>query len=150
MKALQVLLPPVWLLLCLILMLLLDYRFPLYEFGLPLSLPIGISVLLCGLGLILISARLFSRAKTPIIPFEKSTRLLTGGVYRYTRNPIYLGMVIILIGAAIALGSLSSLLIVPIFWLIIRHAYILHEESFLLQIFGDEYTEYRRRVRRWL
>lgn len=150
MKALQILLPPVHLVICLLLMLLLDYRFPLLEFGLPYARPAGIVILLSGLGLIMVCASLFSRAETPVIPFEQSTRLLTGGIYRYSRNPIYLGMLIILVGAAIALDSLTPLFVIPVFYLIIQYGYVLHEEVFLEQIFGDEYIRYCRQVRRWL
>ena len=93
---------------------------------------------------------LFKRAGTPIIPFEKSTSLLTHGIYRYTRNPIYLGMLIILAGAAVFLGSLTPFLVLPVFFFIIQEGYIRHEEPFLERIFGEQYRAYRRRVRRWL
>ena len=149
MKALRILLPPVHLFVSLVLMLLLDYVLPLHEFRLPYARTAGIIILLSGLGLIIYCAGLFRRAETPIIPFEKSTRLISSGIYRYSRNPIYLGMLIILTGAAIALGSLSPLFVIPLFYLIILHGYILDEEIFLERLFGEEYTRYCKQVRRW-
>lgn len=150
MKALQILLPPVYLLLCLVLMGLLDYRVPLFEFNNVITLTAGIFVMLAGLVQILLCARLFSRAATPIIPFEPSTQLITGGIYRYSRNPIYLGMFIMLCGAALILGSVSAVLVMPVFYLVILHGYISYEETFLTNIFGEQYRRYCGRVRRWL
>lgn len=149
MKILRKLLPPVHLFICLLLMLVLDYYLPLYEYSFPYARSAGIVILLCGLGLIIYCAGLFKRAGTPIIPFEKSTRLITGGIYRYTRNPIYLGMLVILLGAALALHSLSPLFVIPIFYLIIVYGYILDEEKFLEGLFGDEFVRYCRQVGRW-
>ena len=149
MKQLQVLLPPVYLFLGLVVMGLFDYFMPVYEF-IPAPWRYGgLLILGTGLGLIIACSVLFKRAGTPIIPFEKSTALLTHGIYRYSRNPIYLGMLIILAGAAVFLGSLTPFLVLPVFFFIIREGYIRHEESFLEQIFGDQYRSYRRRVRRW-
>jgi protein-S-isoprenylcysteine O-methyltransferase Ste14 len=149
MKQLQILLPPVHLLLSLLLMGVLDYYLPLLTLLPPYNYA-GIAILLSGLGLIILCAVMFKHADTPIIPFEPSTVLLTHGVYRYTRNPIYLGMLIILLGAAVTLGSLSPFLVLPVFFYIIQEGYIRYEETFLEDIFGDRYRLYKSRVRRWL
>jgi protein-S-isoprenylcysteine O-methyltransferase Ste14 len=63
---------------------------------------------------------------------------------------MYLGLMIILIGSGILLGSLSPFLVIPVFFLIIQEGFIKHEEPFLENIFGDEYREYKSRIRRWL
>ena len=150
MKQLQILLPPVYLLLSLLLMGVLDRYLPLIVLiQAPLSY-IGFVLLTAGLSLIIACSIMFNKADTPIIPFEPSTTLLTHGIYRYTRNPIYLGMLIILLGAAIALGSLTPFLLLPVFFFIIQEGYIKYEEPFLEEIFGDRYREYKFRVRRWL
>ena len=151
MKRLQKLLPPVYLLLSLLLMGLLHRFLPLATLiAAPYRYHAGLATAAVGLGLIIACSIHFKRADTPIIPFSESTALLTRGIYRYTRNPIYLGMLIILAGAAVALGSLSPLLVLPVFFLIINEGYVKHEEPFLERIFGDEYRAYKARVRRWL
>ena len=150
MKQLQILLPPVYLLLSLIVMGLVDYFLPVLQFIPSPWHYAGLPILAAGLGLIIACSVLFKRAGTPIIPFRESTVLLSHGIYRYTRNPIYLGMLIILAGAAVFLGSLTPFLVLPVFFFIIQEGYIKHEEPFLERIFGEQYRAYCRRVRRWL
>lgn len=141
--------PPVWLLLCVLAMFALDRWLPLVQVYPTLS---WASWLLTapGLILILISAKLFKRADTGVMPFSKSTTLLTGGVYRFSRNPIYLGMALILAGIAIKLGSLSAWLPVAFFVFIIQRQFICNEEIFLTAIYGDEYRRFCEKVRRWV
>jgi len=150
MKQLQILLPPVYLLLSLTLMGLLHYLLPVV---ILLSSPAnytGYVTMLCGLSIILYCVLMFRKATTPIIPFEKPTALISTGIYRYSRNPVYLGMLIILLGAALALGSLSPFVLIPVFFVIIQQGYVRHEERFLEKIFGEEYLRYKACVRRWL
>jgi protein-S-isoprenylcysteine O-methyltransferase Ste14 len=150
MKQLQILLPPVYLLLSLALMGILDRYLPLM---ILLEKPwtyLGFAVLIAGLALIIACAILFRQADTPIIPFKHSTALLTDGIYRYSRNPMYLGMLVMLFGAGAAFGSLGPLLVPPLFFFIIREGYIKYEETMLEDIFGDRYRAYTARVRRWL
>ena len=71
-------------------------------------------------------------------------------MYKYSRNPIYLGMGIILFGGAMVLGTFSPFIVVVIFILVIERAFIVKEEIFLENIFGDEYLEYKKSVRRWI
>ncbi|NIO84348.1 MAG: hypothetical protein GTN53_27945, partial [Candidatus Aminicenantes bacterium] len=77
------------------------------------------------------SARLFARAETAIRPFEESTTLVRSGMYRVTRNPMYLGMVLVLLGIALILGSLSTFLLIPLFAWLIQSLFIVHEEAML-------------------
>jgi protein-S-isoprenylcysteine O-methyltransferase Ste14 len=141
--------PAVWLALCVFAIFVLDRWLPLLQVY-P-TLPWASWLLTApGLILILISAKLFKRADTGIMPFSKSTTLLTGGVYRFSRNPIYLGMALILAGIAIKLGSLSAWLPVVFFVFIIQRQFIRNEEIFLTAIFGDEYRQYCQKVRRWV
>jgi protein-S-isoprenylcysteine O-methyltransferase Ste14 len=96
------------------------------------------------------AARLFWKYKTSIKPGDLSTHLLTAGPYGFSRNPIYLGMALLLAGVATMLGSLTSWLLVPLFvWLINRNV-IPVEETMIAAAFGAEYQEYQARVRRWL
>jgi protein-S-isoprenylcysteine O-methyltransferase Ste14 len=92
----------------------------------------------------------FRKAGTPVIPFETSTALVLGGLYRFTRNPMYLGMTIALLGAAVLFGTLGAFLPLPLFVWVIQTRFIAGEERFLEEIFGQQYLAYKRRVRRWL
>jgi len=75
---------------------------------------------------------------------------VAAGAYRFTRNPVYLGMVLGLIGLAIAFNSLWLLMALVPFALVIRYGVITREEAYLERKFGDVYRRYRARVRRWL
>lgn len=143
-------LPPVYLLLAFALMELLHRVAPLGRFiEAPYSY-LGVVPLLAGLLVSATAARSFRKAGTPVVPFEPSTALVTSGFFRYTRNPMYLGMVLMLAGVAVLLGSLSPLLVIPVFVWIIKSNFIRGEEQFLEGIFGEQYLSYKRRVRRWI
>jgi protein-S-isoprenylcysteine O-methyltransferase Ste14 len=102
------------------------------------------------LALILWAALLFRRAGTNIRPYLPSTRLVLGGPYRFTRNPMYLGMAGMLLGAALYAGSLTPFIVIPAFMGLIQERFILAEEAKLEAAFGAEYLAYKARVRRWL
>jgi protein-S-isoprenylcysteine O-methyltransferase Ste14 len=96
------------------------------------------------------AVRLFSKHQTTIKPGDTSTHLLTAGPFAFSRNPIYVGMTLVLIGVSAMLGSLTPWLLVPIFvWLISRNV-IPVEEVMMAAAFGTEYQQYRARVRCWL
>jgi protein-S-isoprenylcysteine O-methyltransferase Ste14 len=96
------------------------------------------------------SVRTIVRRKTTLKPGEVSTSLVTDGPFRLTRNPIYLGMVFVLAGVALLFGSFSVWVAIPVFvWLIGRNI-IPVEETILGEAFGEQYRQYRRRVRRWI
>lgn len=143
--------PPVYLLLTLAAMTGLNYLLPIAQFTYdPYTTYAGIALIAVGISIAVVAAGAFWRAGTPVIPFEKSTALVTGGLFRYTRNPMYLGMIVLLLGAGLTFGSVGSLLPVPLFaWIIVRN-FIRGEENFLQEIFGDEYLKYKSKVRRWL
>lgn len=93
---------------------------------------------------------LFARAKTPINPSQPVTALLTSGIYRLTRNPLYLGLALFYLGCTVIGNSLWALvLFVPVI-AIIQVGVIGREERYLERTFGDTYREYTRQVRRWL
>lgn len=83
-------------------------------------------------------------------PFEESSALVTGGVFRVTRNPMYLGMALIVLGAALLLGSATPLAVVILLALLLDRAFISPGERMLADTFGDQFQEYRGRVRRWI
>ena len=142
--------PPFHLLLSLLAMGALHQWLPLWQW---ISRPwswAGLLPVALGLMMTVTSALAFRRAQTPIVPFEKSTALVTGGFYRCTRNPMYLGMVLLLIGMAILFGSVSALLPIPLFVWVVTRNFIRGEERFMEELFGAEYLAYKKKVRRWL
>ena len=92
----------------------------------------------------------FTRAGTPVIPFKPTTALVTDGAYRFTRNPIYLGMAALYVALAVGLGILWSFLFLPLVLLAVDRLVIVREEAYLEKKFGQEYVDFTRRVRRWL
>ncbi|EIJ35146.1 methyltransferase family protein [Thiothrix nivea] len=97
------------------------------------------------------SLELFFRAHTTFNPMhpERTKALVTTGPYRRTRNPMYAGMLVILTGWGIYLGSFSPFLLLPLFVRVLNVQQILPEEKILEQTFGDAYREYKARVPRW-
>ncbi len=90
------------------------------------------------------------KAKTPISPYEKSTHLVTGGAYRYSRNPIYVGLGLIFLALAVYRDSLWLVLLCGIAFLLIHFGVVRVEERHLEEAFGKNYRKYRQRTRRWL
>jgi protein-S-isoprenylcysteine O-methyltransferase Ste14 len=105
-----------------------------------------------GLGVILAAWLEFRRAKTTVNPLtpEATTAMVTSGIYRYTRNPMYLGFLFALMGWAVMLSHLMAFALLPLFVLYMNRFQIEPEERALLAKFGDQFREYRRAVRRWL
>ena len=113
---------------------------------------LSILFVIIGLACALPSFRLFSRHKTTISPFTPSETavLLTEGMYRYSRNPMYLGLLLLIISATIWFGSWLGILMSLIFIFLMNSLQIIPEEDALLEIFGEEYNEYKNKVRRWI
>jgi len=110
----------------------------------------GSAVLVGGVAVNLWADRLFKRAGTSVTPFEASTVLIVEGPFALSRNPMYLGMVLILVGTAVGLGSLSPWIVIPVFVWQVQRRFILPEEAKLEGTFGSRYVEYKRATRRWL
>jgi protein-S-isoprenylcysteine O-methyltransferase Ste14 len=122
--------PPVYLLFSLLAMVGLHYAIPLAQVvESPLSY-LGLIPLLIGITIAATAARMFDRAGTPIRPFERSTQLVTVGPYRYTHNPMYVGLTLILIGTWLLLGSLSAALPIAVFVWIIQSRFIAARSAF--------------------
>lgn len=111
---------------------------------------IGAVCIALALRFIVPSVMAFRRAGTALRPAPGSSAMVTEGAYRFTRNPMYLGFVLIALGVAFLLGSLSTLLVPPVLAVILQSQFIVHEERWMQDRFGDEYLQYRKRVRRWL
>jgi len=116
-----------------------------------LRLPwLGAAVFLAGLALMLWGARSFARAGTTLKPFERTHALVTSGPYRFTRNPMYVGIVAMLLAVALALGTLAPWLATVLLGLTLQLGFVRHEERALAASLGEPYERYRRSVPRWL
>lgn len=109
-------------------------------------------LVIIGVALAIMGVLAFKKAQTTVNPHtpEKSANLVTTGIYHYTRNPIYLGMLLILLGWAFYLSNVAALLVLPIFIIYMSRFQIQPEERVMMQNFGDEYQAYMIKVRRWL
>lgn len=112
--------------------------------------PLGIACLVLGLAIHLSAALTLRRAKTSPKPWRPTTAVVTAGPYRFTRNPIYVGFSLIYIGVGFWANTVWPFLLLPLILLVMQFGVIAREEVYLQRIFGDEYLEYKRRVRRWL
>lgn len=92
----------------------------------------------------------FRIARTTTVPGRASVQLVTWGPYRFTRNPMYVGLTIGYLGEAILLGHFWPTVFLPVVWAYVNWVVIPVEEAKLGEVFGDAYAEYRRRVRRWV
>jgi protein-S-isoprenylcysteine O-methyltransferase Ste14 len=124
------------------------------SFSIPLGLRLGVALALFCLGLsIAVSGVVaFRRARTTLNPIKASSAsaLVSSGVYRFTRNPMYLGLSLELCAWAVFLSNPLALLLLPVYVLYINRFQIIPEERVLDSLFGAEYLAYKERVRRWL
>jgi len=121
-------------------------------YGLEMGVRRGVALALIIGGLLLdgMAAGLFRRRGTAVEPWKPSTALVTGGVYRFSRNPIYLGFAITYLGFAVAMDSWIVLLLLLPCLVVVDRFVIQREERYLAAKFGADYEAYRTRVRRWL
>jgi protein-S-isoprenylcysteine O-methyltransferase Ste14 len=143
-------LPPVWYLLALGAMWALDRMVPGMRIIPSPYRWLGAVPLVAGLTLGMTGARLFRRAGTGVVPFSEVTALVTTGPYRFTRNPMYLGLVLSLLGVAAMFGTATPWLVVPVFAAWIHWRFVRQEEAMLEQRFGAEYLAFKARVPRWV
>ena len=123
-------------------------------FAMPdvIRVSVALTLALSGIGFDLAGLMAFIRAKTTINPIKPAATaaLVTTGLYRVTRNPMYLGMLLVLFGWAVFLSNLGALLIAPLFALYITRFQIIPEERVLAEKFGAAFMAYQSQVRRWL
>lgn len=142
--------PPAFCVLAIIIMLLLNQFVPL---GRWLDYPwkkIGIVLIVGGFCLGLGCGLFFRKLGTNPKPGAKATLVVTKGPFRFTRNPMYVSLTIILIGVAILLGTFSPLIVIPVFFLFIHYRFVLKEEILMEEWLGEAYLEYKRKTPRWL
>jgi protein-S-isoprenylcysteine O-methyltransferase Ste14 len=122
--------------------------------SIPMALRVGIALVLAGVGVgLIVDARIaLDRAHTAWSPRApgRTTRLITSGIYRFSRNPIYLGMLLVMIGWAVVLTSPVALVLPAAFVAYIDRFQIRPEERALSTLLGQDYQDYAERVRRWI
>ena len=142
--------PPVYLLIAVVAMLALHFLVPIRHW---IAWPWRwLGVLPATVGLVIggWTATILVRRKTTIKPGEVSSQLVKDGPFRWSRNPIYLGMGLLLAGVALLLGSASPWFVLPLFLWQIGARIIPVEEAILAQTFGEDYLQYKNQVRRWI
>lgn len=92
----------------------------------------------------------FKLKGTSVRPFEETTVLVKNGFYRFTRNPMYLGLLFLQVAILSAFSEPVSLVVVPLLWWILHKSFVLEEEQLLLQKFGENYQLFLSNTRRWL
>ena len=92
----------------------------------------------------------FRKARTTLDPHGSAKQLVTSGIYRFTRNPIYLGFLLMVIGLPLNSGLYWGIVLAPFYIFLVNRLIIQHEEAYLEKKFGKTYTSYTSRVRRWL
>ena len=112
----------------------------------------GSFMIISGLIIILSAIILFKKYQTTISPLNPSnaTKLITDGIYKFSRNPMYLGLLFVLFGISIILNPTGGLFLIPLFILYLNIFQIVPEENAMVDLFKDEFLEYRKNVRRWI
>jgi len=111
---------------------------------------LGIMLVIGGVVVSVVSEREFVRRETAVNPHNPATTLVKSGPFRYSRNPMYVGLTAIQLGVALALNSLWGIILLIPTLLIMHFGVILQEEAYLERLFNDQYLAYKQSVRRWL
>lgn len=144
--------PPVWALLAAICIWITAKYWPVFRLEFANQWLVAVLVFLAGSIIDVIAMIQFRRARTTVNPLspEKSTELVTTGIFSISRNPMYLGMALNLVGITIWFGDVSGLVFVALFVVVINQLQIKPEEEILTGLYGDKYTDWMQRVRRWI
>ncbi len=123
----------------------------------PLSLGLGRTgevagflIISVGIFLLIIAVGVFMARKTTVIPTRAPDKLVTDGIYRITRNPMYLGMLLILTGFTLMMDTVSGLVCPVLFFFIMDYTVIPREEKVVEGVFGEAYLKYKSHTRRWI
>jgi protein-S-isoprenylcysteine O-methyltransferase Ste14 len=143
-------LPPTLVLSCLVSMILLHWLLPITSLLPAYFNLLGMVPLVLGVVLNVGADRTFKIAQTSVSTFNEPDKLVTHGLFRYSRNPMYLGFVLILAGAWMLLGSASPFLGVAVFFLVSNCYYIPFEEHMLAKKFGTGFEAYTSKTRCWI
>jgi protein-S-isoprenylcysteine O-methyltransferase Ste14 len=150
---LELKIPPLALVLFIgVLMWLAAWAIPAFDIKIPARYPLSVSLAVAGAVISGLGVASFRRAGTTVNPLkpDSSTALVASGVYTLTRNPMYLGFLLLLLGWGIFLSNALAFLLLPAFILYMNRFQISPEEKALASLFGEEFVSYASRVRRWL
>ncbi len=143
--------PPIWIVIFLAVGLGVNWLFPSREFMDWRCYPAAVILFVVGLFTVLGTGSLFRRRGTEILPHSPTNKLLmTDGPYRFSRNPMYLGMTLVLLGVAFFVGTLPMFLAPITFFGLINFVFVPFEEAKMLRQFGEQFADYKQRVRRWV
>ena len=142
--------PPVIYLGVLGLGLLLEWLRPTRLLSWPLAVAVGSAILICGVFGLTVAIRTVWCAQTPVDPFKATTAIVTDGLFRFSRNPIYVSDTLLYVGLSLALNAWWALALTPVLVWIMHVGVITREEDYLEHKFGNEYLRYKRQVRRWI
>lgn len=126
----------------------LEFPIPTPDLPLPLAIGIGIVGVVVWVALDPAAMRTFRQAGTEVPPNRPTTALVRAGPYRVSRNPMYLGMLLLYAALALAFGVLWALALLPVVFLVLDRLVVPREEAYLERKFGDDYRAYRKQVRR--
>lgn len=146
----KIILPPILMFACIIGMIMLKNTLSLTV--IPISEYGNIGYILAGLGLALPAwaSYTFKQAQTNIMPYNDPDHMVTSGPFRFSRNPMYLGMLLVLFGAFVKIGYWENIVFPVIFFAVANWWYIPFEEQRMKAAFGANFTSYKQKVRRWL
>jgi protein-S-isoprenylcysteine O-methyltransferase Ste14 len=142
--------PPLWYVLAVLIGVLLDRRWPFPIPAGPLTTITGVVFVVGWMALFFLSIGRFLRSKTSVIPIRPADALVLSGPYRYTRNPMYVGLALLTIACGLFLATWWPIVLLVPTLALVQQFVILREERYLRRRFGTEYETYTRRVRRWL
>ncbi|WP_373974844.1 isoprenylcysteine carboxylmethyltransferase family protein [Chitinibacter sp. SCUT-21] len=130
----------------------LKWALPAVNLLLPLNGLLGVGLILLGVAIVLAGGWAFRQAQTTFNPRtpDAARELVVSGVYRYSRNPMYLGFLLVLIGWADLLANLASFAMLPLFVLYLNRFQIQPEERSMHALFGADFARYCQQVRRWI
>ena len=123
---------------------------PIPLLGQPLGYIVGGVTIAISLVLFVSAALRFRKAGTPLPPYRPSTAFVRSGPFAFSRNPVYLSLALLYTGISFLFNSAWPLLLLPLVLLVMQRGVILREEAYLERKFGDEYLDYKSRVRRWI
>jgi len=144
------LIPPFLVLFCVIVINIMWFFWPVYQIVPDPFRYLGLLISAAGLILLVVASNRFKKAKTNIHTFRDPDTLITSGLFAISRNPMYLGFTLLLLGTALLANILAGLLVVIFFFVVTNLWYIPFEEKAAKERFGEEFERYKKRVRRWI
>lgn len=142
--------PPLWTVLIIVIGIVLSRYTISLTLHFPLILIIGIVLAGLSFGLMIWCAVTLVKSRTPALPHNKAETLVTKGPYRWSRNPIYLADIVLLISFAFIYKTLWPILLVPVLYWILQKRFVLPEENMLKEHFSEAFTSWSQRTRRWI